>query len=31
VGLLLYAKGNLDMQRTDAPLLAGGMKIFLSE
>jgi cell division protein FtsA len=26
VGLLLYAKGNLDVQRTEAPLLAGGMK-----
>src|SRR6266403_1979209 len=26
VGLLLYAKGNLDGQRTEAPLLAGGMK-----
>jgi len=26
VGLLLYAKSNLDMQRTEAPLLAGGMK-----
>jgi cell division protein FtsA len=26
VGLLLYAKGNLDAQRTEAPLLAGGMK-----
>jgi cell division protein FtsA len=26
VGLLLYAKNNLDMQRTEAPLLAGGMK-----
>jgi cell division protein FtsA len=26
VGLLLYAKSNLDMQRSDAPLLAGGMK-----
>ena len=26
VGLLLYAKSNLDMQRTEGPLLAGGMK-----
>ena len=26
VGLLLYAKGNLEGQRTEAPLLAGGMK-----
>ncbi|HTV97228.1 MAG TPA: cell division protein FtsA [Steroidobacteraceae bacterium] len=26
VGLLLYAKSNLQMQRTEAPLLAGGMK-----
>jgi cell division protein FtsA len=26
VGLLLYAKSNLDAQRADAPLLAGGMK-----
>src|SRR6202790_60163 len=26
VGLLLYAKGNLDGQRTEAPLLTGGMK-----
>jgi cell division protein FtsA len=26
VGLLLYAKGNLDAQRMEAPLLAGGMK-----
>jgi cell division protein FtsA len=26
VGLLLYAKGNLETQRTEAPLLAGGMK-----
>jgi cell division protein FtsA len=26
VGLLLYAKSNLDGQRTEAPLLAGGMK-----
>jgi cell division protein FtsA len=26
VGLLLYAKSNLEVQRTDAPLLAGGMK-----
>jgi cell division protein FtsA len=26
VGLLLYAKSNLDSQRMDAPLLAGGMK-----
>jgi cell division protein FtsA len=26
VGLLLYAKGNLDGQRMEAPLLAGGMK-----
>jgi cell division protein FtsA len=26
VGLLLYAKSNLDAQRTETPLLAGGMK-----
>jgi cell division protein FtsA len=26
VGLLLYAKGNLDAQHTEAPLLAGGVK-----
>ena len=26
VGLLLYAKSNLEVQRTEAPLLAGGMK-----
>jgi cell division protein FtsA len=26
VGLLLYAKSNLEGQRTEAPLLAGGMK-----
>src|SRR6202451_4537992 len=26
VGLLLYAKSNLDLQRTEAPLLAGGMR-----
>jgi cell division protein FtsA len=26
VGLLLYAKGNLETQRTEAPLLGGGMK-----
>src|SRR6202522_2910619 len=26
VGLLLYAKSNLEAQRTEAPLLAGGMK-----
>jgi cell division protein FtsA len=26
VGLLLYAKSNLDAQRNEAPLLAGGMK-----
>ncbi len=26
VGLLLYAKSNMDMQRTEGPLLAGGMK-----
>jgi len=26
VGLLLYAKGNLDAQRTEAPLLGGGVK-----
>jgi cell division protein FtsA len=26
VGLLLYAKSNLDAQRADAPLLAGGVK-----
>jgi cell division protein FtsA len=29
VGLLLYAKSNLDLQRTEAPLLAGGMKNLL--
>jgi cell division protein FtsA len=29
VGLLLYAKSNMDMQRTEAPLLAGGMKNLL--
>ncbi|HEY0802839.1 MAG TPA: cell division protein FtsA [Steroidobacteraceae bacterium] len=29
VGLLLYAKNNMDMQRTEAPLLAGGMKNLL--
>ncbi|HEX3603147.1 MAG TPA: cell division protein FtsA [Steroidobacteraceae bacterium] len=29
VGLLLYAKGNMDAQRTEAPLLAGGMKNLL--
>jgi cell division protein FtsA len=29
VGLLLYAKSNLEGQRTDAPLLAGGMKSLL--
>ena len=26
VGLLLYAKGNLDAGRVEAPLLAGGVK-----
>jgi cell division protein FtsA len=26
VGLLLYAKGNLDVQRMEVPLLAGGMR-----
>ena len=26
VGLLLYAKSNMDQQRTEGPLLAGGMK-----
>jgi cell division protein FtsA len=26
VGLLLYAKSNLDLQRSEAPLLAGGVK-----
>jgi cell division protein FtsA len=26
VGLLLYAKGNLETHRTEAPLLAGGLK-----
>ncbi|MDE2347136.1 MAG: cell division protein FtsA [Gammaproteobacteria bacterium] len=26
VGLLLYAKSNMDLQRTEGPLLAGGMK-----
>jgi cell division protein FtsA len=29
VGLLLYAKSTMDGQRTDAPLLAGGMKNLL--
>ncbi len=29
VGLLLYAKNNMDAQRTEAPLLAGGMKNLL--
>jgi cell division protein FtsA len=29
VGLLLYAKNNMDVQRTEAPLLAGGMKNLL--
>src|SRR6202521_2542690 len=29
VGLLLYAKTNLEVQRTQAPLLAGGMKSLL--
>jgi cell division protein FtsA len=29
VGLLLYAKSNLELQRTEAPLLAGGMKNLL--
>jgi cell division protein FtsA len=29
VGLLLYAKSNLDVQRTEAPLLAGGVKNLL--
>jgi cell division protein FtsA len=29
VGLLLYAKSNLDLQRAEAPLLAGGMKNLL--
>ncbi|HEV7358221.1 MAG TPA: cell division protein FtsA [Steroidobacteraceae bacterium] len=29
VGLLLYAKSNMDSQRTEAPLLAGGMKNLL--
>ncbi len=29
VGLLLYAKNNMDTQRTEAPLLAGGMKSLL--
>jgi MreB/Mrl family cell shape determining protein len=29
VGLLLYAKSNMDMQRAEAPLLAGGMKNLL--
>ncbi|HEX3948357.1 MAG TPA: cell division protein FtsA [Steroidobacteraceae bacterium] len=29
VGLLLYAKGNMETQRTEAPLLAGGMKNLL--
>jgi hypothetical protein len=26
VGLLLYAKSNLEVQRTGAPLLGGGVK-----
>jgi cell division protein FtsA len=26
VGLLLYAKNNMDVRRTEVPLLAGGMK-----
>jgi cell division protein FtsA len=29
VGLLLYAKSNLDLQRSEAPLLAGGVKNLL--
>ena len=29
VGLLLYAKSNMDLQRAEAPLLAGGMKNLL--
>jgi len=29
VGLLLYAKSNMESQRTEAPLLAGGMKNLL--
>jgi cell division protein FtsA len=29
VGLLLYAKNNMDVQRTEAPLLAGGVKNLL--
>jgi len=29
VGLLLYAKSSMDVQRTEAPLLAGGMKNLL--
>jgi cell division protein FtsA len=29
VGLLLYAKNNMETQRTEAPLLAGGMKNLL--
>jgi cell division protein FtsA len=29
VGLLLYAKSNMDVQRTEAPLLAGGVKNLL--
>ncbi len=29
VGLLLYAKSNMETQRTEAPLLAGGMKNLL--
>ena len=29
VGLLLYAKNNMETQRTEAPLLAGGVKNLL--
>jgi len=29
VGLLLYAKNNIDVQRNEAPLLSGGVKSLL--
>jgi cell division protein FtsA len=29
VGLLLYAKSNMDVRRTEGPLLAGGVKSIL--
>jgi cell division protein FtsA len=29
VGLLLYAKSNMDLRRMDVPLLSGGMKSIL--